>query len=166
MMAYLGGGHGPDLVVVRSHEDVGYPFTAVPQDPFVEVLGLRGCDAVLQSSVDHAVYALDLVVLGQHGNVILEGVRHPEALVAHVGDALVRVPILLLRQRLVDAVVKVLVVREDDVAADIVKLSFAVLSAPGGGMYGLRQRWTYEALGSDIGRGETTRSFVAVNDQP
>jgi hypothetical protein len=43
-------------------------------------------------------------------------------LAAHVGDALVGVPVLVLGERLVDAVVKVLVVREDDMATDVVEL--------------------------------------------
>jgi hypothetical protein len=44
------------------------------------------------------------------------------ALAADVGDALVGVPVVLLGQRLVDAVVEVLVVGEDDMATDVVEL--------------------------------------------
>jgi hypothetical protein len=43
-------------------------------------------------------------------------------LAADVGDALVGVPVLVAGQGLVDAVVKVLVVGEDDMAADVVEL--------------------------------------------
>lgn len=43
-------------------------------------------------------------------------------LAANVGNTLVGVPILLLREGLVDAVVEVLVVGEDNVTADIVEL--------------------------------------------
>jgi hypothetical protein len=43
-------------------------------------------------------------------------------LAANVGDTLVGVPILLLGEGLVDAVIEVLVVGEDNVTADIVKL--------------------------------------------
>jgi hypothetical protein len=56
----------------------------------------------------------------------LEGVRHPEVLIAHIGDALVRVPVRLFGQCLVDAVVKILVVGEDDVAADVVELALYI----------------------------------------
>jgi hypothetical protein len=45
------------------------------------------------------------------------------ALAADVRDTLVGVPVFLARQRLVDAVIKVLVVGEDDMATDIVELS-------------------------------------------
>lgn len=77
---------------------------------------------MLESSVDHAVQASDLVLLGQHGDVVLEGVGDPKALVADVGDTLVLVPVILLGESLVDAVVEVLVVGEDDVATNIVEL--------------------------------------------
>ena len=121
-VTYLGCRHSPDLEVVRSHEDVGDTLTAVPHDPLVKVLGLGVGDTVLESGIDQPVYALDLVVLGKHGDVVLERVGDPKALVAHVGDALVGVPVILAGQCLVDAVVEVLVVREDDVTADVVEL--------------------------------------------
>ena len=142
--SYLGGGHGPDLVVVGSHEDVGDTLTAVAQDPLIEILGLGVGDAVLKSGINHALHALDLVLIRQHGDVVLERVRDPEALVAHVGNALVFVPVILLGKSLINAVVKVLVVREDDVATDIVE----------------------ETLRGDICRGETTGLFVGVDNQP
>jgi hypothetical protein len=44
------------------------------------------------------------------------------ALAADIGDALVGVPVFVFRERLVDAVVKVLVVGEDDMATDVVEL--------------------------------------------
>jgi hypothetical protein len=71
-----------------------------------------------------------LVVLGQHGDIILEGVWHPETLVSDIGDALVGVPVVLFGQGLVDAVIKVLVVGEDDVTADIVELNGIILALP------------------------------------
>lgn len=54
------------------------------------------------------------------------------------------VPVLWLWKCLVDAVVKVLVVGEDDMATDIVEKTF----------------WC------DISRGQTTRSLVGVDNQP
>jgi hypothetical protein len=43
-------------------------------------------------------------------------------LATDVGDALMRVPVILLRKGLVNAVVEVFVVGEDNVAADVVEL--------------------------------------------
>ena len=120
--AYLGGRHSPDLVVVRPHEDVGKTLAVHTQDPLIEVLGLSVGNANLQGSVDEVGETTSLILLGQHGNVVLEGVGNPEALVTNVGDTLVGEPVILLGKSLVDAVVEVLVVREDDVTTDIVEL--------------------------------------------
>lgn len=121
-MTYISGGDGPHLVVVGSHEDVGNTLTHLAQNPLIEVLGLGVGNTVLQSSIDQALQRSDLVLLGQHGDVVLEGVGDPEALVANVGDTLVLVPVIILGESLVDAVVEVLVVGEDDVATNIVEL--------------------------------------------
>lgn len=122
MIAYLLGGNGPDLVVVRSHEDVGNSLTHHAHNPLVKVLGLGVGNTALESRVNDTLDAVDLVLLGEHGDVVLEGVRNPEALVANVGDSLVGVPVIILGESLVDAVVEVLVVGEDNVATDIVEL--------------------------------------------
>jgi hypothetical protein len=119
---HLGGGHSPDLVVVWPHEEVGDTDAHLSHDPLVEVLGLGVCHAGLQRGVNQAVHALGLVVLAQHGQVVLEGVGDPLALAAHVGDALVGEPVVVAREGLVDAVVEVLVVGEDDMATDVVEL--------------------------------------------
>ena len=120
--AYLGGRHSPDLVVVGPHEDIGKTLAVHTQDPLIEVLGLSVGNANLQGSVDEVGETTSLILLGQHGNVVLEGVGNPEALVTNVGDTLVGEPVILLGKSLVDAVVEVLVVREDDVTTDIVEL--------------------------------------------
>ena len=122
MHTYLGGRHSPHLVVVWPHEDVGNTLAACAQNPLVKVLGLGCSDAGGHGGVNETINALDLVLLGQHRDVVLEGVGDPLALVPHVGDALVGVPVVLLRKGLVNAVVEVLVVGEDDVTADIVEL--------------------------------------------
>ena len=119
---HLGGGDGPDLVVVGTHEEVGNTNTHHADDPLVEVLGLVVGNTGLESGIDHAVNALDLLVLGKHGDVVLEGVGDPFVLAANVRDTLVGVPVLILGEGLVDAVVEVLVVGEDNVATDIVEL--------------------------------------------
>lgn len=77
---------------------------------------------MLKSSVDHALQTSDLVLLGEHGDVVLEGVGNPEALVADVGDSLVDEPVVVLGESLVQAVVEVLVVGEDDMTANVVQL--------------------------------------------
>lgn len=121
-MTYILGGDGPDLVVVGAHEDVGDVVAHLSHDPLVKVLGLRLCDGALHSSVNETVNGSDLVLLWQHGDVVLEGVWDPEALVADVGDALVIEPVILLGEGLLDAVIEVLVVGEDNVAAHVVQL--------------------------------------------
>jgi len=63
-----------------------------------------------------------LLFLGQHGDVVLEWIGHPKVLAADIGDSLMCVPIRLFWKCLVDAIVKVLVVGEDDMTADIVEL--------------------------------------------
>lgn len=95
----------------------------VPQNPLIEILWLCVCNSCVKSSIDHVLDGLDLIFLGQHGDVVLEGVWDPQALVADVGDALMGVPVAFVGKSLVDAVVKVLVVGEDDVAANIVELA-------------------------------------------
>lgn len=128
-MTYGGGGNSPDLEVVRAHEDVGNVGAHLAHNPLVEVLGLRLGDSGLQRSVDQTIEGRNLVLLGQHRDVVLERVRDPEALVANVGDALMVVPVVLLGQGLVEAVVEVLVVGEDNVAANIVQLPMAPLAS-------------------------------------
>ena len=160
--SYLGGGHSPNLVVVRPHENVRNALADVAHDPVIEVLGLVGGHAGVESGIDHAVHAGDLVLLGKHGDVVLEGVGDPLALVADVGDTLVLVPVGLVGESLVDAVVEVLVVGEDDVAADIVELEGLL-----GEVYVLEDvSFTYEAFGGDICAGKTAGGLVAVDDHP
>jgi hypothetical protein len=76
----------------------------------------------------------------------------------------VGVPIGLVGESLVDAVIEVLVMGEDNVAANIVELSMAVSAAQ------LDMRvvccGTHEALRSNIGRGKSTGNLVGVDNQP
>lgn len=163
--AYLGGGHSPDLVVVRTHEDIGDTSTHHADDPLVEVLGLGVGDTSLQGSVNHAINALDLLLLGQHGDVVLEGVGNPFAQAADVGDTLVAEPVIVVGESLVDAVIEVLVVGEDNVTTDIVELWFRISNVlPFFGVSRIRS--TYETFGGHIGGSQTTGGLVAVNDQP
>ena len=121
-MTNLGGGNGPDLEVVRTHKNVGKTFTLHAKNPLVEVGWLSRRHTSLHGGVDQTLDTCDLLLLGKHGDVVLEGVGNPEALAADVGDTLVLVPVLILGKSLVDAVIEVLVVGEDNVATDIVKL--------------------------------------------
>lgn len=122
MSSYLCGGNGPDLVVVRAHKHIGNTLALHSQNPLVKVLGLGVGHTALHGRINETINGLDLVLLWQDGNVVLEGIGDPEALVANVGDALVSVPVIILGKRLVETVVEVLVVGEDDVAANIVEL--------------------------------------------
>lgn len=122
MSSYLCGGNGPDLVVVWAHKHIGNTLALHSQNPLVKVLGLGVGHTTLHGRINETINGLDLVLLGQDGNVVLEGIGDPEALVANVGDALVSVPVIILGKRLVETVVEVLVVGEDDVAANIVEL--------------------------------------------
>lgn len=139
--------------------------THLSHNPLVEVLGLRLGDCGLQRSIDEALDGRNLVLLGQHRNIVLEWVRDPEALVTDVRDALVVEPVILLGQSLVEAVIKVFVVGEDNVTADIVQLSFALLAWV---LFSNQPEnlLTYEALGSDICSRETTSLFARVHNQP
>ncbi|KAH0194592.1 Udp-Galactopyranose mutase in complex with Udp, partial [Aureobasidium melanogenum] len=85
---HLGGGNGPDLVVVGTHEEVGNTLTHHSDDPLVKVLGLGVGDSGLHGGINHAVNALDLLFLGKHGDVVLEGVGDPLLLAANVGYSL------------------------------------------------------------------------------
>jgi hypothetical protein len=120
--SYLGRRNGPDLEVVGTHEDISDTLAHLAQDPLVKVLGLGVGYTGGQGSVDDAINTLDLVLLGQHGDVVLERVGDPEALITDVGDTLVCVPVIILGQSLVQAVVKVFVVGEDNVTTDVVQL--------------------------------------------
>lgn len=70
-------------------------------------------------------------------------------------------PVIVAGEGLVDAVVEVLVVGEDNVATDVVKLD-KVSFERGNGV----EESTYEAFGGDIGRGQTTGDLVVVDDHP
>ena len=69
-------------------------------------------------------------------------------------------PVVFFRECLVDAVVKVLVVRKDDVAANVVELTACKI------LFLLWGRSTHEAFLGDVGRGKTARSLVRVDDHP
>ena len=121
-MWYLCGGHSPYFVVVRSHKNVGNTNTSHAKNPIVKIGGFGVGYAMLKCGVNHAVQTLNLVFLGKHRNVVLEGIRDPKALVAYVGDALVFVPVFLSGKRLVYAIIEVLVMGENDMAANVIKL--------------------------------------------
>lgn len=149
-ISYLGSGNGPYFEVVRAHKDVGKALADVAQDPFVKVLGLVGrrSDARFKGRVEQILHASGLLFFGQKRNVVLERVGNPLVLESHVGDALMLEPVICLGESLVQNVVKVAIVREDDVAANIVELYSLLVG------YVARRvvQFTYEALRGDISR--------------
>ena len=91
-------------------------------NPLIKVLGLGLGDSSLLRRINQTLNGCNLVLLGQHRDVVLERIRDPETLVADVGDTLVGIPVIVLRECLIDAIVEVLVVGEADVTTDIVEL--------------------------------------------
>jgi ABC-type hemin transport system substrate-binding protein len=77
----------------------------------------------------------------------------------------VLVPVIFLGQGLVNAVVEVLVVGEDDVAANIVEL-VGSRSAQAATIEQQRRLSTYETLGSNVSAGKTTGLIGRVDDEP
>jgi hypothetical protein len=63
-----------------------------------------------------------LLFFGQHRDVVLERIGYPAFLAADIRDALVVVPVVVARESLVDAVVKVFVMGEDNMATNVVEL--------------------------------------------
>lgn len=152
--SHLGGGGSPDLEVVGTHEDIGKTGTCKKigesalytklggrergqthhaNDPLVKVLGFVGRASPDLGSINHALDTLDLILHGQHRDVVLQGrwsaphkqatfeetapvlllgsylvgVGDPGVLGANVRDTLVLVPVIGLGEGLVDHVVKV-----------------------------------------------------------
>lgn len=122
--AYLGCWNSPNLKVIRTHENLIQTISNIPNVPLVKVTRLvrGGTRAGLESSINKTVQALHLLVFGQQGDVVLEGIGDPTVLVADVGDTLVLIPVGGTRQGFIEAIVEVLVVREDDMTTDIEEL--------------------------------------------
>lgn len=167
-ISHHGRGNGPDFKIVRSHKDAVQVVAHGAQIPLVKRLGLvaRVARARLQRGLDETLETQRLLVGVERGDAVLEGVRYPAVLVSAVRDALVLVPVVWPGQRLVEAVIKVFVVGEDDMTADIVKLKRSE-SLSAHWCVGLQVGGTtYEAFGSDVGRGETAGSRVGINNEP
>lgn len=131
---YLGCRHGPDLEVIGSHKNVSDSLASHAQNPLVKCPGLGIGNAAFECRVDKAVDAYNLVILGKHGDVVLERVGDPKALVPNIRDSLVVKPVVFVGERLVQAVIKVLVVGEDDMTTNIVELLFSFIG------FGQRER--------------------------
>lgn len=121
---YLGRGDGPDFEIVRTHKDLVQALSDISDVPLIKVARLirRSPPTGFKSSIDQTTKTSGLLFLRKDRNVVLEGVWDPEALVANIRDALVFVPVVRVGQGLVEAVVKVLVVGEDDVSTNIEQL--------------------------------------------
>jgi hypothetical protein len=116
----LRGRNRPDFEVVWSHEEICNSSSHHPDNPLIEILWLGIRNSKFQCRINHSVHTLDLVFFRQHRNVVLERIWNPEILASYVGYPLMCVPVFVFRKGFIDAVVEVFVVREDNVAADIV----------------------------------------------
>ena len=67
-------------------EDLVQAVSHIPDVPLVKVLGLVGwgASAGFESSIDEVVQASCLLLLVQHGDVVLELIGYPFALVADI----------------------------------------------------------------------------------
>ena len=95
-LIYLGGRYCPYFEVIGPHEEIGDTGPHHANDPLIEIFGFGVGYPRLERSVDHAVHAPNLLLLWQHRDVVLKGVRNPEILASHVRDALMSVPVLRL----------------------------------------------------------------------
>lgn len=124
MQPHLGRRHGPDFEIIWTHEDLSKMLSHVSYVPLIEIL--RPVRGVADTSFKRGIYqTLDtscLLLFRQNGDVILERVWYPLALIADIRDPLVRIPVGRLWEGFVDAIVEVLVVREDDVSSNIKQL--------------------------------------------
>ena len=125
-VAYLGRRNSPNLEIIRPHENLCNSLADIAHIPLIKVARLvsRRAHTGFKRGVNYTVHALYLFVCVEHGNVVLERVGDPLAAETHVGDALVLEPVFVLWEGFVEDVVKVLVVGEDDVAADVKELLF------------------------------------------
>ena len=82
--AYLLRRHRPDFEVVRSHEQICDSSTHHTDDPLIERLRFWWVVTSFECGVNHAINALDLLLLRQHGNVVLERVGNPLVLAANI----------------------------------------------------------------------------------
>ena len=121
--SYLCGWYSPHFVVIRPHEEIGNTGTHHSDDPLIKVLGLCRGNSSLEGGIDHSIHTFDLFFFWQHGNIVLEWIWNPEFLASNIGDTLVRVPIVFLREGLIDAVIKIFVVGKNDMPANVVELS-------------------------------------------
>lgn len=76
----------------------------------------------MKSGLEQTLHALGLFLSREDSDVVLEWVRDPSIVKTNVGNTLVLVPVILLGKSLENNIIKVLVVREDDMSAYIVEL--------------------------------------------
>lgn len=85
----------------------------------------------------------------------------PELLATNVRDTLVCIPVVWLGQSLIDTIIKVLIMREDDVPADIVKLPYLINARI------CKQNWEiYKSFGSNVCGSKTSWGHIGVDEKP
>jgi hypothetical protein len=108
----------PHLEVVGHHEVLGEPGAELLHDELLEVLDLRQVER-LTLRLDEAEHALEHDFLRQVLDVVLQRVRQEAP--AHPDPRLAHQLLVLVAHQLVEQAVEVLVVREQDVPADVVR---------------------------------------------
>ena len=117
-----GGWDCPDLEVVRTHEDICNTRTHNTEDPFIKVGRLALGESIGHLGLDAAGQTFDLILLVEGRDVVLKRVGNPTVLEPDVRDAFEGVPGFWAgTEGGVEEVVKVLVVRKDDVASHVVE---------------------------------------------
>jgi hypothetical protein len=71
------------------------------------------------------------------------------------------IPIIRLGKSFVDAIIEVLVMRENDMSANIIELPYSISNRILKG-----DQETHKSLGCDIGRSKPSRGFIRVNEEP
>jgi hypothetical protein len=101
-------------------------------DPFIKSLGLRR-GVEIDGSINHSVHGNDLFLFWEHADIVLVGVRYPKSFRSNVRDAFMSEPIIGLGKSFIQRVVKILVMRENDMSSNLT-LSVSLLPQGQGGV--------------------------------
>lgn len=119
---YLGCWKCPHFEVVRSHEKIRNTNSHHSDNPFIESCRWSIWNTCLHGRVNHACNTFDLILLRQHGDVILKRIRDPKILAADIRYTLVDVPVILHWQSFINAIIEIFIMREYNMTAHIIEL--------------------------------------------